>query len=62
MSTNRTKIDWAYRQAVKIQQTVADVVWFTPHDRNAKARADNVREIAAILRRAQRRGLRGYTS
>jgi len=46
MATNRTKIDWAYKQAVRI------------HDMGVTelARWASVRKIAAILRRAEKRG------
>lgn len=61
MSGNRTKTDWAYKQAQKIQQQVADLVWYTPHDRIKTARAENVRKIAGVLRRVVRNAYqRGY--
>lgn len=45
MSTNRTKIDWAYRQAERL---MSEGVFTTPLDR--------IRAIAALLRRAEKRG------
>jgi hypothetical protein len=56
MSTNRTKIDWAYKQAKQIQQEVAAIVWFTSPDSLQIRRAQNVRKIAGSLRRAEKRG------
>lgn len=54
MSTNRTKIDWAYKQAQRIVvQTVTSA---------ADQRPRLVRHIAAVLRRAARRAKAGYTS
>jgi hypothetical protein len=47
MATNRTKIDWAYRQAERL---MSQGVFNTPSDR--------IRAIAALLRRAEKRGLR----
>lgn len=46
MSTNRTKIDWAYKQACKIAMKV----------RTASDSRVAIREIAAILRRIEKRG------
>jgi hypothetical protein len=48
MSTNRTKIDWAYKQAQKLIVLTRT------------GPADNVltRQVAAVLRRAHRRGVR----
>lgn len=50
MSTNRTKIDWAYKQAQKIMAMGESSA---PMERN-----DLIRAIAAILRLAKRRGER----
>jgi hypothetical protein len=44
MSTNRTKIDWAYKQAERI-------VWMGEDVSEPKDRPELVRAIAAILRR-----------
>jgi len=61
MSGNRTKTDWAYKKAQKIQQTVVDLTLYTPHLCISKCRADNVRQIAGILRRiSQSAYQRGY--
>lgn len=47
MSTNRTKIDWAYRQADKLVCRTA-----------FKDQNDRISKIAAALRLAKRRGMR----
>jgi hypothetical protein len=47
MSTNRTKIDWAYKQAVRIVNIC---------DRPVATEIALVRCIAAILRRVEKRG------
>lgn len=48
MSTNRTKIDWAYKQATRIAVQVITSA--------ADERPRMVRHIAAVLRRAESRG------
>jgi hypothetical protein len=53
MSTNRTKIDWAYRQAQKIAITVASI-----NPANITERPTALRFIAGILRQAERRGIK----
>jgi hypothetical protein len=50
VSTNRTKIDWAYRQAERIVDTVCDD---TSQDYD---HSEAVRKVAAILRRVEKRG------
>ena len=47
MATNRTKIDWAYNQAKRIIEMGED---------SRGDRADLTRAIAAVLRRAERKG------
>ena len=49
MNTNRTKIDWAYRQALKIREKTCRAIDTGEHH-------ENVRYIAAALRRAYRKG------
>ena len=49
MSTNRTKIDWSYKQAVRIVNIC---------DRPVATELALVRRIAAILRRIEKRGRR----
>lgn len=61
MSGNRTKTDWAYKQAQKIQQDVVDMALYTPHAIISRQRAENVRKIAGVLRRVSRCAYqRGY--
>lgn len=47
MSTNRTKTDWAYKQALKITNSIRFGDQWSP---------EIVRRVAAIVRKAERRG------
>lgn len=49
MSTNRTKIDWAYEQARKINVMVLMAS-------NTPQQLDVLRKIAGMLRQAEKRG------
>jgi len=55
--TNRTKTDWAYKKAEKLQQAVMDHLWFTPLGHINERKLEDRRMIAAALRRAYQKGL-----